>query len=268
MCCVYGRLVFCLKSGGEVGYVGSYVSGLFADSKPEILRSILLKLLGSNGNALDGYYETYVVLEALACCELFGDIKNGDFLDGLINDYETAALGLLHSAVGSYGSSNGYGHTECDAFLKGILLELVAVVTALAVNVSEEEVVSGIACALSVDTDNDTCNGNGCALFSRHIVLEGGNFKFRNYAIVRNGSSRSVGSSNCTDDLIVNSLKRELVNLDGPLGATLNCSDLIAVSCPRNHVLVETDHYLTEHLIVNRGNRLCVLILSVKECSS
>ena len=128
--------------------------------------------------------------------------------------------------------------------------------------------VSGIACALSVDTDNDTCNGNGCALFSRHIVLEGGNFKFRNYAIVRNGSSRSVGSSNCTDDLIVNSLKRELVNLDGPLGATLDCSDLVAVSCPRNHVFVETDHYLTEHLIVNRGNRVCVLILSVKECSS
>ena len=265
--CIDASLVRCLKSGGEVGYISSYVCLLTVKLKVKVLAGSAKHLI-SNGNALNGYYETYVVLKALTCCELIGNIKNRNILDSLVNDYEIATLGFLHTAVRRCGSRNSNGHTELNTCLKGILVELVAVVTALAVYISEEEVVSGVAYALCVDTNNDTCNGNHLILCSSHVFLKGGYNELRNSTIVRNGCGSSVRSSDNTGNLIVYGLLGHFVNHDSPVGATFNSSNLVAVNGPSNSVLVKAYHYLTEQLIVSSGNGIFILVHSVKELCS
>ena len=259
MCCINGSLVLCLKGGGEVGYVCSDVGLLAVKGKLEVVAGSA-KLLVADGNALKGDYETNVRLK-ICSSEYVGKILNFNSLDGLVNDYEVAALGLLHSAVGRSGSGNSNGHTNLNACLERILVELVAVITALAVNVCEEEVVSGVACALSVDSNNDTCNGNDLAALSCHVILEGGYDELLNGTLVRNGAGGSVGSGNGSGDVVVKGLLGHLVNLDGPVGAALNCIYLVIVNCPSNKVLIETDHDLTYELIVSRSNSIGVLFL-------
>ena len=259
-------LVVSLQGGGEVGDVGSDVGLLAVQGELEVLAGTA-KLLTADGNTLQGDNQTNVGLE-VAGGEDLGQVGSLNGLDGSVDDDEVTTLGLLHAAVGGRGSGNGNGHTDLDACLQGILIQLVAVVTALAVQVSHEEMVSGVACALGVDTDNDTGNGNHVTGLGVHVVLEGGNGERGNGAVVGNGGGGAIGSGNGSGDLVVDGLTGHLVNLDGPVGATLNGVDLVAVNSPSNDVLVQADHDLSGQLVVSCGDDVLLLVEGVEVLDS
>ena len=254
------------QGGGEVGYVGSDVGLLAVQGELEVLAGAA-KLLAANGNASEGDHKADVGLE-VAGGEDVGQIGDLNGLDGSVDDDEVTTLGLLHAAVGGCGSGNGNGHTDLNACLQGILIQLVAVVTALALQVCHEEVVSGVAGALGVDGNDDTGNGDHVAGLCVHVVLEGGNGERGNGAVVGNGTGGAVGSGNGSGDLVVDGLSGHLVNLDGPVGVALNSGYLVAVNSPCNHVLVQTDHDLAGQLIVSSGDDVLLLVEGVEVLQS
>ena len=113
-------LVGSLEVCGEVGNVGSYVTGLFTDVEPEVLRSVLLKLLSSDGNALDNYGKTNECSEVCACSEFLCDVEGLNGLDGLVKNSNLTALDLLHAGVGLHRTGNGNCHTNLNAELFGV----------------------------------------------------------------------------------------------------------------------------------------------------
>ena len=248
MCCVDGSLILCLKGGGEVGNVGSYVCLNTVNREVEVLAGSSLKLLAADGNALDNNGKCYELVEVSAFNELVGNINS---LEGLLlsaDDLSDTALDLLHAVVGSSGTGNTNGHTKLDAKIcNGVSIHLIGVVTAYTALVQKEEVVSGVACCLGVDTDNDTLNNNVLAFLSCHVVLKAGNCELRNLVIEGLGSSLTCcignSSSKNVSDLYVGLVGN--VNGYGAV-AIVNNSDKIRVNSPGNAVSNAAD--------VNAGN--------------
>ena len=245
------------EGGGEVGNVGSYVSGLLANGEVEVLGSILLKLLCADGNTLNGYRKTYVVLKSsfVAILNCIGNVLNINGLDSLIDDSSRTAAELLHAGVRLNSRGNGNGHTNLDAvILNRILGKRIYVVTALTGSVCKEEVVVFVVCCLGVDSNNDTLNGNGVALFSCHIFLEGNNLVLRNVAVEGNSALGAVACYNGSGKLVVVCFRCLVVNVNSPRGLTLNELNLVVVNGPFNNVLNTCYHNLTNYLVVGSGD--------------
>ena len=172
---------------GEVGNVGSYVCLLAVQLEVEVLAGAA-ELLSADGNALEGYGKTNIVLKLAAACPNGGKILScGKLLLGGIGDLEGTALKLLHAGVRLNGGGNGNGHTKLNALGNGVGVELVAVVTALALKVCKEEVVTGVALGLGVHHYDDTLNSHGVALCCCHVLFEGC------YGVRGNGAGTGVG---------------------------------------------------------------------------
>ncbi len=248
MRCVDGSLIVCLKGGGEVGNVGSYVCLNTVKSEVEVLAGSSSKLLAADGNALDNNGKCYELVEVNALNELVGNINR---LEGLLlgaDDLSDTALDLLHAVVGSSGTGNTNGHTKLDAKIcNGVSVHLVGVVTAYAALIHNEEVVSGVACCLGVDTDNDTLNNNVVAFLSCHVILKAGNCELRNLVIEGLGSSIACcignGSGKNVSDLCVGLVGN--VNGYSAVAIVYN-SDKVRVNSPGNVVNNASD--------VNAGN--------------
>ena len=262
--CGGGNSTVLNQSGGEVGCVGSDVSFLAVQLEVQVLVGTL-QILTCQLDALDGDDQTDVVLEGLAGGELLGDVGGLNGLDGLINNTEGTALGLLHTVVGGGGSCDLNGHTKLNACHNGVSVKLVAVVTALAVQIGEEQVVTGVAKALGVDTDNDTPDGHVRAFCGIDVVLKRGQLVLGNLALVGNALGSAVdgdGSGQLIDDL----LGGLLVDADSPHGATLNELDLLFVNVKRPGYGVNTDADdidLTDDLVVSRGREDAFLLVEV-----
>ena len=187
MSCIDGCLVVCLQSGGEVGNVCTNVSFLTVELELEVLGGAA-KLLAGDFNALNGYEKTYIVLQAFAVSECVGDIKGFNFMNGGVYDSCRTALDLLHTGVRRYRTGNFNDHTNLDAEISNrVSVHLVGVVTALAIEVFKEEVVTGVACCLGVDSNNDTLNNN--VTFGLVDVLFKGSQN-----VLRNGEVEGLGS--------------------------------------------------------------------------
>ena len=252
----------------EVGNVGSYVALLLADGEVEILAGILLKILSADVNTLDYYGHCNEVGERITCCELLGNVNRSDSLNGLVYDLEGTVLDFLHAGVRLNGTGNGYGHTNLDACLCRIRSELVAVVTALAACVHKVEVVVLVVKAVSVDTNNDTLNGNGSALLSCHILLEGDYSILGNGTIKVNGSGSAVGSGDKTGELISLLRLGLLINVYEPSGAVINKLNELVVNRPINSVNNAANSNLTINFIVSCGNGVYLVVLSYDVLSS
>ena len=261
---VYAVCKVDLKSSGEITYIGSNISFFSIEREVEVLRCILGHILSTNLNALNGYRKAYVVLKVCACCELIGDIESGNSLDCAVNDSKCTALGLLHAGIRLNNCSNGYGHTNLDAFCNGVLIKTVAVVTALALNVSEEEVVVLVVYALTVHSNYDTLDNNGGTLFSCHVVLERYENILGNYALVRNGSSCSVGSSDSSCHSICMLCFCLFIYIDSPIGRTLDSLNKLVVNGPGNSVLNTCNRYLAKNLEVSCCNVVFLLIQAIE----
>ena len=262
--------LYYLKGGGEVGNVGSYVSFLAVKLEEEVLAGSCFKLLCAKSNALEGNGKTYVVLEALACSELVGKIYGCNGLYSGIGYLEGTALGLLHSGVRSSNGSNDNGHTDLNAFFNGVFIELVAVVTALALKVSEEEVVSGVTKALGVHSNNYTLDNNVNVCFSVDVILEGSELVLRNGTVVRNGGGSAVTCGDGSGELVVVLGLRLFINIDGPFNAVLRlyCLNELVVNRPAYRILNTCDHYLTDYLVVRCGNSGSLFVERVNVCCS
>ena len=197
-------LLVSTKSCGEVGNVGSYVTCLFAYSKPEILRSILLKLLCTNGYTLNYNGKSNISTKISACSEYIGYVNYINGLDSLINDCNLTALDLLHAGIGLHRTGNLNCHTDLNAEICGIIGYRVAVVTAYYRGISEEQVVVLVAGFLGVDSNNYTLNGESVALLSRHILLVRVNVIKRNAELEGNGLSSTVAGLYCSGELVLN----------------------------------------------------------------
>ena len=186
--CINGCLVILNKGGGEVGNVCTNVSFLVVELELEVIGGAT-ELLTGDLNALNGYERTYIVLQAAAVSECFGDVNDVEFVDGGINDSCNAALDFLHAGVRRYRTGNLNDHTNFDAEVcNRVSIHLVGVVAALAVKVSQEEVVTGVACCLGVDTNNDTLDNN-VAFGHVDVFLKGSQHVFRNSQVKGLGSS-------------------------------------------------------------------------------
>ena len=261
---VYAVCKVDLKSSGEITSVCSNVALFIIEREIEILGCILGHILGTNLNTLNGYCKTYVVFKVSTCCELFGYIKSGNFLDSAINNSKCSALSFLHAGIRLNNCGNGYGHTNLNACLNRVCLKTVAVVTALALYVSEEEVVVLVVYALTVHSNYDTLDNNGGTLFSCHVVLERYENILRNYAIVRNGCSCSVGSSDSSCHSICMLCFCLFIYIDSPIGRTLDSLNKLIVNSPGNSVLNTCNHYLTKNLEVSCCNVVFLLIQAIE----
>ena len=198
-----------LEGGGEITYIGTNVSSSAVELEVEVLRCVFGHILSTDFNALNGCGHTNVVSEGFACSKLIGEVERSNFFLVGVNDlYYGAALNFLHAGVGFDGTGNFNSHTNFDlAFRNGILSYAVAVVTALAFEVSQEEVVVLIANRFGVDSNNDTSNNNVFALLSCHIFLKGVQHILRNGEVeglgcggavcCLNGSGQNVGDIFC-----------------------------------------------------------------------
>ena len=151
------------------------------------------KLLSANGNALDNYGKRSVLAKVVACCEISGNVNEVNSLLLGRNDLCNAALDLHHAGVRSCRTGNKNGHTNLDAEISnGVCFHLVGVVATYNVLVSEEEVVSGVACCLRVNSNNDTLNNKVVTFLSCHVLLEGGYLELRNEVLVLSGESLAL----------------------------------------------------------------------------
>ena len=265
---VYAGFEVDLESGGEIANVCSKISLFFTEREVEVLRCILGHILSTDLNALNSYCKTYVVLKVSTCCELVSDIKSGNFLDSAVNDSKCTALGFLHAGVRLNNCSNGYGHTNLNTFSNGVLIKTVAVVTALALYVSEEEVVVLVICALTVHSNYDTLDNNGGTLFSCHVILKGYKNVLGNYSLVRNGCGCSVRSSDSTCKSVCVLFLCLLIYVDGPVGRSFNSLNEVVINSPCNHVLNSCNHYLTKNFIVSSGDVVFLLVHAIEVCNS
>ena len=269
MVSVDSTLLISLKSGGEVGNVGSYVTLLLADSEVEVLGGVLYKILSSDGNALDGNLETNECAEVCACSELFGDINNGNFLDGSVKYCNLTALDLLHAGVGLHRTGNLNGHTNLDSEIGGIVGYAVAVVTTGYGSISDEEVVVLVAKCLRVDCNNDTFNGEGVALLSCHVLCMRVNLIHRNGALEGNSLGGAVCSLNGCGKSVLNLFSGLFINADENLTVCGSAnSNLVGVNRPFYLVCNAANDNLRHELIVNCGNGCSVSVESINVCSS
>ena len=252
----------------EVGNVGSYVTLLIADGEVEILAGILFKILSADGNALDYYGHCNEVGERLTCCKVCGNINGSDGLNGLVYDLEGTVLDFLHTGIRLNGTGNGNGHTNLNTCLCRIGSELVAVVAALAACVHKVEVVVLVVKAVSVDTNNDTLNGNGSALLSCHILLEGDYSILGNGTVEANGSGSAVGSGDKTGELVLLLGLGLLINVYKPSGAVINKLNKLVVNRPINSVNNAANSNLAVNLVVSCSNGVFLVVLSYNVLSS
>ena len=252
----------------EVGNVGSYVTLLLADGEVEILAGILFKILSADGNALDYYGHCNEVGERLTCCKVCGNINGSDGLNGLVYDLEGTVLDFLHTGIRLNGTGNGNGHTNLNTCLCRVSLKLVAVVAALAACVHKVEVVVLVVKAVSIDTNNDTLNGNGSALLSCHILLEGDYSILGNGTVEGNGSGSAVGSGDKTGELVSLLRLGLLINVYKPSVAVVSKLNKLVVNRPVNGVNSLCNNNLTVNLIVRGSNRIYLVVLSYDVLSS
>ena len=141
-----GSLILSLKSGGEVGNVGSYVRLNTVNSEEEILGCSGFKLLTAKSNTLENNGKSYELSVISVCRELLGDVDIIEGLDSFVKDLSGTALDLHHRIVGSSRTGNTNSHTNLDAKLSnGIYIHLVGIVTAATGSIKKEEMVSGVA---------------------------------------------------------------------------------------------------------------------------
>ena len=266
--CIDFALLIYGKSGGEVGNVGANVRGYIIQFELKILGSVLIKFLTLDLNALNSYGETNIVSKRFAVCNLICDIESfNGFLVG-VNDSCGTALDFLHAGVRSYGAGNFNGHTEFDAIVSdGVLCHAVAVVTALAFKVSEEEVVVLVASRLGVDSNNDTLNNNVVAFFCSHILFKAGQ------NILRNSEVEGLGSSLIA---ALNGSGQNVLELFGGLfiyvydvGGVVLLFDgnLVGVNRPFNGVLNAGNSRYCSNLKVSCGNVLVLVEVVNVICS-
>ena len=181
------------KGGRKVGLVRSYVRLFTVKSELKVIGGAA-KLLAADGNALNGYRETNVLSKVCACYEVSGDIYGRNGLDGGIDDFGNATLDLLHAGVGSSGTGNTNGHTNLNAKVSNGVsnVDLIDVVTAGGVSISKEEVVSGVASCLRVDSNYDTLNNKGIIGLSCKVLFMSIYLELRNVVAVLSGEGLTL----------------------------------------------------------------------------
>ena len=254
-CIDFSLLVSC-EGGGEVGYVCTNVRRYAVQFELQILRGFLLKLLTLDFNALNGYGETNIVSERFAVCNLIGDVENCNALLFFANDSCGAALDFLHAGVRNYGTGNFNGHTDFDTIGYRVRGHAVAVVTALAVEVSEEEVVILVAYRLGVDSNYDTLNNNVVVLFCSHVIFKAGELVLRNGEVEGLGSGL-VAALNGSGQNVCNCFGRLFVNVYDVGGVVfLFDLNLVGVNRPFNGVLNAGNSSYCSNFEVRCGNAL------------
>ena len=187
-----GRLIAIRKSGGEVGNVSSDIRFSTVKSELKVIAGTA-KLLTCDSNALDHYGKSCVLTKRIAVCEIIGNVNEINSLLISVNDLCYAALDLHHAGVRCCRTGNGNSHTNLNAEISyRVLIHLVGVVTADNVGVSKEEVVSGVACSLRVDSNYDTHNGKVVAFLSRHILFKAVNSEYGYGVLILSGESLTL----------------------------------------------------------------------------
>ena len=256
--CIDFSLLVGGKGGGEVGDVGTNITGLAVQLEVEVLGGFLVKFLVSDLNALNGYGETNEILEILAVSKLLGDIDNINSLDGCVNDSCGSFVDFLHTGVGLYRAGDLNGHTDFDAIVSdGILGHAVAVVTALAVKVSEEEVVVLVTLGYGVNSNNDTLNNNIVAFFCCHIVLKAGEVVLRNGQLELLLCAGAIHSSNGSGQNVVYFFGGFFVNVnDHNVFVLFNKGYLVGVNGPGNVMHNAVNANLSGYFKVSCGDGL------------
>ena len=247
----------------EVGNVGSHIGLLAVKLEVEILAGFLFKLLTADGNALEDYGETNVVNKALACCELLGEVNGRNRLDRAVNDRNLTALDFLHAGVRLASTGNRYGHTGLNTLKCGVINYGVAVVTALALCVSNEYVVVLVVVLLSVDSNYDTLDGNDVALLCCHVLFEGENLVDLYVTGEGCGDGCTVTCGDGSGKSVVVCFLGLGEYVYGPGCVVVNKLNLVAVNGPIYGILDTCDHNLAKNLVVELGDDHASIVLGI-----
>ena len=264
------------KGGGEVTYVGTEVSGLVTQLEVQVLVGILLKSLTLDDNAIDGYCHTNIVLQGLACCEHGGYVESSNVLLGGVNDSCRTAVGLLHTILGRNGSSNLNGHTNLDAEISNrVLRQVIAVVTAIAVYVSQEEVVVLVVHGLGGHSNNNTLDNYVSAGLCSHVLCMRPQNVLGNGEIEGLGCGGTVCSLNGSSELVCKLFGRLFVYVyDVGVFILLGDGNLVGVNRPGNIVRnggcgsIIKQSNLCSYFEVSCGNVLTLIEIEEVICSS
>ena len=267
--CVFCSSGLSIKSGGEIGYVCSYVGLNACDLEVEILAVSCCKILRTESNALDCYRESYVLREISVTSENeLCNINRSNSLDCFINDRECTALDFLHAGIRLNSTGNGNCHTNLNTLFNRVTIigHLVRIVTALAGSIHKEEVVSGVTNGLTVHSNNDTFNKNYVALLSCHVSIPRKNVVHRNSTVVSYGCCLAVTSCDGSGKCVRNVLGCLLVEVY-KIVAIFKSNDLnlLGVGSPSYSVSNACYSNLTNYFVVSAGYRVNVLIHVLKE---
>ena len=247
------------NANGKVGGVNSEV-GLKSALELEVeVLSLFAKILLADNYALDGYEHTELISECLSLrigislCKL-GDIGRSELGDGAIGDGNGSILDLVSLTVNLLDTGNGYLHTNLKTvFLNVVLGGVVYVVTAVAAQILNEELVTGVACALRTSESYDTLDGYGVAGNLLKILLEGEELVLGNLSLEGNGCARAVGSIDGCGNGVNKVLGCLLVNVDRNVIFVNDYLNEFGAGSPGYGVSNLFDEYLLNNRVVGGG---------------
>ena len=181
------------ESVRKVCVICSDVGSLATKLEVEILICLNCKGLTAKGNALNCYRVSNISIKISTVNEELCDINRINSLDCFINDlYEICLIEFLHAIGRRNRTGNTNCHTNLNTIIKWVCVHVVAVVTALAIYVSKEEMVSLVTSLNRVNRNNDTLYCKLVTALCVHVILMSSWLKLRNEEIECDGSLITV----------------------------------------------------------------------------
>ena len=241
------------NANGEVGGVNSYV-GLKSALHLEVeVLSLFAKILLADNYALDGYKSTESVakissLRIGVVLEEVGNIGRSESGDGAIGNGNGSILDLVSLTVNFLDTGNGYLHTNLKAvFCNVVLGGVVYVVTVNAVHILDEELVTGVACALGTSEGYDTFDSYGVAGNLLKVLSVSKKLVLGNLSLEGNGSACTVCRIDGCGKVVNEVLGSLLINVDGNVFFVNNYLNKLAVGSPGYVVSNLLDEYLLRY---------------------
>ena len=260
MVCEYCSLLLCgHDANGKVGGVNSYV-GLKSALHLEVeVLSLFAKILLADNYALDGYECTKSVKK---CCRLrigvvleeLSDIGRSESGDGAVGNSNGCLFYLVSLAVNFLDTGYAYLHTNLKTvFCNVVLVGVVYVVTVNAVHILNEELVTGVSCALGTCKGNDTLDGYGVAGSLLKVLSVGKKLVLGNLSLEGNGCAGAVSRIDGCGEVVNEVLGSLLVNVDSYVVLVNDNLNELGIGRPGYFVKYLLNVYLLNNGIVAGG---------------
>ena len=250
------------KTECEVGGICSEICLKVIELEVEVLR-LFSKILTCDKYVLNSYVHTKlshkgVVLSAGCGSEDIGNIYGSKSLDSRIKKSNLSVLDFGSISVNILNTCYAYSHTNLKTkSLNVVIGQAVYIVSACAVSILKEELVTSVTCILGTNESKNTLNYNGRLVCSSNILLVRKNLVLRKNSVKADGGSGVIACFDSSSDGVIYLNGRLLINVDSCFGFTLNNLYFVSGNAfclngngPSNFILNLSDINLSNKLII------------------